>query len=166
MFKRMILVLAALFISAALVGSNTYAADYKIAYVDMAKVFGDYNKTKESEKTLDDKGKAKEADRKKLVDEVRKLKDEQALLSDKAKAEKQNVIDERIKTLQDFDRKTRDDLLKERNDKLAAILKDIEKVVTDYSKEAGYDFILDSRTILYGKETYDLTDEVLKRLNK
>ena len=166
MYKRMILVAAALFISAALAGSNTYAADYKIAYVDMAKVFGDYNKTKESEKTLDDKGKAKEADRKKLVDEVRKLKDEQALLSDKAKAEKQGVIDEKIKTLQDFDRKTRDDLLKERNDKLAAILKDIEKVVTDYSKEAGYDFILDSRTILYGKESYDLTNEVLKRLNK
>ena len=165
MYKRIVLVLVALFISAALVGSSP-AADYKIAYVDMAKVFGEYNKTKESEKTLDDKGKAKEADRKKLVDDIRKLKDEQALLSDKAKAEKQNVIDEKIKMLQDFDRKTRDDLLKERNDKLGSILKDIEKVIADYSKESGYDFILDSRTILYGKETYNLTNEVLNRLNK
>src|SRR3989338_9077792 len=138
MCKRMILAAAALFISAALVGSNTYAADYKIAYVDMAKVFGEYNKTKESEKTLDDRGKVKEADRKKLVDDIRKLKDEQALLSDKAKSEKQTVIDDKIKALQDFDRKTRDELMKERNDKLGGILKDIEKIVTDYSKEAGY----------------------------
>ena len=165
MIKRMILAAIALFISLSLVGS-IQAAEYKIGYVDMAKIFGEYNKTKESEKALEERGKVKEADRKKLVDDIRKLKDEQALLSDKAKSEKQTVIDDKIKALQDFDRKTRDELMKERNDKLGGILKDIEKIVTDYSKEAGYDLILDSRMLLYGKENYDLTGEVLKRLNK
>ena len=145
---------------------NLSAAEYKIGYVDMGKVFGEYSKTKESEKVLEDKGKVKEGERKKIIDEIRKLKDEQGLLSDKAKAEKQAVIDDKVKALQEFDRKTRDDLLKERNDKLGLILKDIEKVIADYSKEQGYDFILDSRMLLYTTEKMDLTGEILKRLNK
>ena len=126
----------------------------------------EYKKTKESEKILDEKGKAKVEERKKLVDEIRKLKDEQALLSEKAKAEKQTVIDEKVKRLQDFDRVSQEDFLKERNEKFAEILKDIEKVVTDYSKEQGYDIILNGRTLLYGAEEFDLTEEVIKRLNK
>lgn len=142
------------------------AKEYKIAYVDLAKVFDEYKKTKESEKALEGKGKGKEAERTKMVDELRKLKDEQALLSEKAKAEKQTVIDNKIKVLQDFDRKTRDELLKERNDALGGILKDIEKVVNDYAKATGYDLILNSRMLLYGGEQYDLTSEILSRLNK
>ena len=143
-----------------------HAKEYKIGYVDLAKVFEEYKKTKESEKTLEEKGKAKEAERKKMVDELRKLKDEQALLSDKAKAEKQAVIDQKIKNLQEFDAKTRDELLKDRNDLLGGILKNIEKVIADYSKENGYDLIMNSRMLLYGSDQYDLTAEILKRLNK
>ncbi len=142
------------------------AKEYKIGYVDLAKVFDEYKKTKDSEKDLEAKGKAKEADRANMVEELRKLKDEQALLSEKAKAEKQTVIDNKIKVLQDFDRKTRDDLVKERNDMLGLILKDIEKVVAEYSKTTGYDIILNSRMLLYGGAEYDLTSEILSRLNK
>ena len=86
----------------AMLSGDAFAKEYKIGYVDLAKVFDDYKKTKDSEKVLADKGKAKEAERKALVDELRKLKDEQSLLSEKAKAEKQTVIDGKIKNLQDF----------------------------------------------------------------
>ena len=54
-----------------------------------------------TEKTLEAKGKGKEDERTRMVDEVKKLKDEQALLSEKAKAEKQGAIDMKIKTLQE-----------------------------------------------------------------
>ena len=142
------------------------AKEYKMAYVDLAKVFDEYKKTKEAEKGLEDKGKAKEAERATMIDELKKLKDEQALLSDKAKAEKQAIIDGKIKILQEFDKKTRDELVKERNDSLGNILKDIEKVVSAYAKANGYDIVLNSRMLLYGAEQYDLTKEVLDRLNK
>jgi len=168
MRKAIVLVVAMVFIAGFVLGfgGNAFAKEYKIGYVDLAKVFEEYTKTKDAEKILEEKGKAKEAERKKLIDEIRKLKDEQALLSDKAKAEKQGPIDEKVKTLQAFDMKTRDDLMKERNDLLGGILKDIEKVVADYSKETGYDIILNSRTLLYGAEQYDVTAEISKRLNK
>jgi Skp family chaperone for outer membrane proteins len=39
-------------------------------------------------------------------------------------------------------------------------------VVAEYSKAAGYDFILNSRMLLYGGTEYDITNEVLTRLNK
>ena len=146
--------------------NQAFAKEYKIAYVDLAKVFDEYKKTKDSEKKLEEKGKGKEGDRMKMVDELRKLKDEQALLSEKAKAEKQAVIDSKIKALQDFDRVTRDELVKERNDLLGGILKDIEKIVTEYAKANGYDLVLNSRMLLYGGQEFDLTNEVLTRLNK
>ncbi|MDD5495683.1 MAG: OmpH family outer membrane protein [Candidatus Omnitrophica bacterium] len=167
--KRIVLAVTAIFtltsLMVALPGISQ-AKEYKMAYVDLAKVFDEYKKTKEAEKSLADKGKVKEEERKKLVDEVRKMKDEQAFLSEKAKAEKQTAIDDRITKLQDFDRKTREELMKERNDMLGGILKDIEKVVSDYSKENGYDMVLNSRMLLYGKEDLDVTNDVLKKLNK
>jgi len=149
-----------------LVCDKAYAKEYKIAYVDLAKVFEDYQKTKDAEKSLEDKGRAKEAERKTMVDELKKLKDEQALLSEKAKGDKQKVIDAKIKTLQEFDMKTRDELMKERNDQLAVILKEIENVVSGIAKSKGYDMILNSRTLLYGAPEYDLTGEVTGSLNK
>ena len=169
MGKKIVLAVAVIFglsLFCGAVQKEVFAKEYKIGYVDLAKIFDEYKKTKESEKALTEKGKVKEEERKKLVDELRKLKDEQALLSDKGKADKQTVVDTKIKNLQDFDRKTRDDLVKERNDLLADIMKDIEKVVTAYAKETNYDIILNSRTLLYGGEQYDVTNEVLNRLNK
>jgi Skp family chaperone for outer membrane proteins len=137
-----------------------------MGFIDLAKVFDESPKTKEADKMLEEKGLAKEAERKKLTEEIRKLKDEQLLLSDKAKAEKQPAIDERIKALQDFDRKAREELIRLRNDNVAAILKDIEKIVTDYAKQEKYDIILNSRMLLYANEQLDLTPEILKRMNK
>jgi len=163
--KKLALVVAALFAVSLFYGTAA-AKEYKIGYVDLMKVFDEYQKTKDAEKVLAEKGKVKETDRKKIIDELRKLKDEQALLSEAKKAEKQGVIDSKIANLQEFDRKARDELVKERNDLLGGIMKDIEKVVTDYAKEAGYDIVLNSRTLLYGTEQGDLTNEILKRLNK
>lgn len=146
--------------------STGYAKELKIGYIDLAKVFDEYNKTKTVDKALEEKGKAKEAERQKLVDEIRKLRDEQSILSDKAKQEKQAVIDEKMKALQDFDRKTRDELIKERNEAVSGILQDIEKVVTNYAKKEGYDILLNSRMLLYGAPELDITNEILKRLNQ
>ncbi len=168
--KRVMVVLtAALFVAGMFAGpvcEKAFAKELKSAYVDLAKIFDEDKKTKDSEKVLEEKGKGKEAERAKMVDEVKKLKDEQALLSEKAKAEKQGAIDMKIKALQEYDARTRNELMKDRNDMLGGIMKDIEKVVSDYAKANGYDVVLNSRMLLYGSEQYDLTSEILTRLNK
>ena len=163
--KRMIILMMAAIFAVGLFSVNAFAKEYKIGFVDLAKVSDEYGKTKDYEKNFEGQVKAKDAERQKYVDEVRKLKDEQALLSDKAKAEKQTVIDDKIKKLQDFDRTVRDDLIKQRNTMLGDIQKDIDTVISAYSKEAGYDIVLIKQTVLFGGNDLDLTTEVIKRLN-
>ena len=171
MKKLMVLAVAVIFAAGLLIGGvaeKAYAKEVKIGYVFMAKVFDEYYKTKDSEKALSAKGGVKEAERKKMIDELKKMKDEQALLSDKAKQEKQVIIDSKLKVLQDFDLKTRDELLKERNDMLSGIMGDITKIITDYAKAESYDVVLNSdpRVMLYGADGMDITATILAKLNK
>lgn len=170
MRKIVLVAVAVLFAAGCMLPCSALAKEYKIAFIDLAKVFDEYSKTKQADKTMAEKGKTKEAERVKFVEDVRKLREEltgkQALLNEKAKAEKQAAIDQKIKDLQEFDRKAREELIKQRNDTVGEILKDIEKVVTDYAKQDGYDVVLNSRMLLYGNEQLDLTGEVIKRLNK
>ena len=168
MIKRLSLVVAiAVLVTACfmMLSKDAFAKEYKIGYVDLAKVSDEYSKTKDYEKTFEIQVKGKDAERQKFVDEIRKLKDEQALLSDKAKAEKQVVIDDKIKNLQESDKKVRDELIKQRNQMLGEIQKDIDTVISAYSKEAGYDIVLIKQTVLYAGTELDLTAEVVKRLN-
>lgn len=163
--KRIAVLAIAVFFAIGLFCGSAAAKEYKIGFVDLAKVSDEYGKTKDYEKNFEAQVKTKDAERQKFVDEVRKLKDEQALLSDKAKAEKQAIIDDKIKKLQDFDKSVRDELIKQRNQMLGEIQKDIDGVIAAYSKEAGYDIVLIKQTVLFGGSDLDLTSEITKRLN-
>ena len=163
--KKIVVVAIAMFFAIGLFAGTAIAKEYKIGFVDLAKVSDEYGKTKDYDKSFETQVKGKDAERQKFVDEIRKLKDEQTLLSDKAKSEKQPAIDEKIKNLQDFDRKVRDDLIKQRNQMLGEIQKDIDGVISAYSKEVGYDIVLIKQTVLYGGADLDITAEVIKRLN-
>ncbi|MBI4432217.1 MAG: OmpH family outer membrane protein [Candidatus Omnitrophica bacterium] len=142
-----------------------FAQETKIGYVDLARVFDEYLKTKDFDKSLEQKGSSKQAERDKMVNEVKKLRDEAELLSAKAKDEKQVAIDEKIKVLQDFDRNTRDALRKERDVMVRDILKEIEAVIQSYGKSQGYSFIFNDRVLVYKSESNDLTPQVIKTLN-
>lgn len=163
MKKFFIILFAGLFLFAGVVGA--YAKELKVAYVDIDRIFEEYNKTKEEYKSLDDKLKAKEAERKKMVDEVRRMKDELELLSDKGKEEKQAAIDEKINALSEFDRKAKNEFQKERMGAIKNISGEIETVIQEYGKSNGYDFLFSSRAMVYGKDEYDITAEVVKVLN-
>ncbi len=141
------------------------AKDIKIAYVDLDKVFEEYNKTKDAYKVLDGKLKDKEAERKKMVDEIRRLKDEFELLSDKGKEEKQAAIDEKINTLSDFDKKAKDEFKKERVNAIRDISNEIDVSIQEYGKTEGYDYIFSSRAFVFSKDEYDITENIVKILN-
>ncbi len=141
------------------------AAGEKIGYVDLAKIFDEYQKTKEFDKELESKGAQKQIERDKMVADIKRLRDEAELLSAKAKEDKQAAIDEKIKSLQDFDRNTRDSLRRERDTMVRDILKEIEAVIQDFGKSQGYSFIFNDRVLVYKSEGSDLTPQVTKALN-
>ena len=166
--KKTVLILAAFLFAFTMTGvSQSAAADMggKIGYVDLAHVFDEYLKTKEFDKALEVKGAMKQGERDKMVTEVKKLREEAELLSAKAKEDKQAIVDEKIKTLQDFDRTTRDSLRKERDTMVKDILKEIEGVIQAFGKAQGYTFIFNDRVLVYKSDGSDITAQVIKTLN-
>ncbi len=155
----------AVFCAVAAVDEKKAEAADKIGYVDLARVFDEYELTKSLDKKLEAKGTGKQTERDRMVSEIKKMRDEAELLSAKAKDDKQVLVDEKLKVLQEFDRTTRDALRKERDEMVKDILKEIEVVIQTFGKAQGYGYIFNDRVLVYKGEGNDLTPQVIKVLN-
>ncbi len=143
-----------------------FAEGEKIAYVDVAKVFDAYLKTKDNDRTLQQSGKKKEEERDAIVHEIRQAKDELALLNDEAKAKKQDSMSNKMKELQAFDAQTRATLGEQRNKVVREIFKDIDDVIQKYGQSKQLDLIYNERALLYHSAKMDATKEIIDTLNK
>mgnify|MGYP001224173321 FL=1 len=141
------------------------AAEGKIVFMDLGKVFDEYSKTKDLDKQLEAKSNAKQAERDKMVAEIKKMKDDLDLAADKDKAKKQAAVEEKLRKLQDSDKESRDALRKDRDDMARTILKEIKDVIDEIAKKESYVYILDSRAVLFGGDANNLTDRIIKILN-
>ncbi len=138
----------------------------KFAYVDLSRIFSEYGKTKDYDKTLGDKEGLYTAERDKKVSEVKQFQDKMNLLSEKEKEAKKADIETKVKTLQDFDRQKQADLRKEQDEKMKEILKDIEESVKKYSEKQGFILVFNDRVLVYQDKTLDITDKIIEILNK
>jgi outer membrane protein len=160
-------ILLVTFIGIFLFSGQTFAQSAgKIGFVDLSRAFDEYEKTKDFDKELEKKGDVKQGEREKLVKEIRDMREEIELLNAKAREDKEKDIEAKIKSLQDFDQDAKTALTKERDDMVRDILKEMNAVIQEYGKSNGYSIILNDRVLLYGNETEDLTDEVIKILNE
>lgn len=146
--------------------ANAVSAEIKFGYVDFVKVFNNYKKTIEAEKDLEKKGEKKQKERDKKVTQIRKLRDKFELASDVEKNKIQSEINGKIKELQAFDQKASKELLKEKDDAAKEIIKEFDELVKKIGKKEEYTIIFNERMILYGQDSYDLTDRILSELNK
>lgn len=138
----------------------------RTAYVDVAKIFDGYQKTKDNDAKLQASGKKKEEERDALVHEVRRLKDEQALLAEDQREKKQEAIDAKVRELQEFDLAARRELGNRRNETVKEIFKDIDDVVQRYGERKGYDLIFNDRVLLYRNPRFDVSRDILEELNR
>ena len=160
-------ILVATFVMCWMIQSASWVfAETKMATIDLSRAFDEYQKTKQSDKVLEGKGNEKKAERDKRVVEIKKLKGEMDLLNDEGKQEKQALIDQKVKELQEFDREVRDSLRGERDQMVREILKDIDQIIQEYGTEQGYTLILNDRVLLFEDKNLDVTEEIIKRLNK
>ncbi len=138
----------------------------KTGYVDLKRAFYEYEKSRTLEKEVSDLAETSEKQRTQMVQKITNIRDEGELLSGKAREKKQGQIDQELAALKEFDNKTRQDILNKKNDMFRQVIDDIQKVVEEIGKREGYDYVLDSRNIMYANKSYDLTDQVIKALNK
>ncbi|PIQ87376.1 MAG: hypothetical protein COV74_01030 [Candidatus Omnitrophica bacterium CG11_big_fil_rev_8_21_14_0_20_45_26] len=144
---------------------HAWAAELKIAYVNIGQVFDDYEKTKKFDQELQDIGKKKQEARDAIVYEIRRLRDEQALLAQDKKADVQGKIEAKLKELEEFDQGAQQELSDKRNTIMQEILSDIDALLKQYGERKGYDFIFNERAMVYKTDKYDHTKEVLNELN-
>ena len=147
-----------------IVGS-AHAADIKMGYADLSKLFDEYYKTKDYDKVLAGKSTEFGNTRTKKVEAIQDAVSKLGVLAEDKKAEKEKEIEKMKAELMEFDRQQRENLTKERNEKIREILLEIEKVVSDYAAKQGYTLILNDRVLIYGDKTMDLTEQILKILN-
>jgi outer membrane protein len=161
----------------------------KIGTVDMKKVFESYYKTKDAEAKINEarnNAKKELEDRmeqaKKQLEEVKKLDEEikNPALSEKSREEKAKVRGEKAAELQTMDREirefqaSREKQLQEQSVRMrGGIVEEINKVIEAKVKADNYDLVFDKSgpslngvpVVLYSKETYEFTNDVVKQLN-
>ena len=142
-----------------------YAVE-KFGYADFSRLFSEYNKTKDYDKTLADKENKYNDEREKKIKDLKQLEDKFNLLSDKEKETKKGELETKVKSLQDYDRQNQMDLRKEQDEKMKEIFKNIDDAVKQYAEKSGYTFIFNDRFLLYQHKSYDITDKILEILNK
>lgn len=148
------------------------ASGFKTAYVDTSKISKEY----EAFKDLDSQSKVKQEEMGRELDtKVQQLKMDYASAQSEAqtkgpqwaqlKAQELQKRERELGTMQETMMKTLQDEFGTKNDSAVSQMK---KYVKEYGKKKGYDYIYasgDVTSILYAKDGYDITDEVIKDLN-
>ncbi|MEY2578951.1 MAG: outer membrane protein [Verrucomicrobiota bacterium] len=168
----------------------TFAQGLKVGTVDMNRAFKEFNKTKDSEKKINeakDAAKKEYDDRaenyKKALDEINKLNqqlDSPALSADK-KTSMAKERDEKIANIKNMEREindfrqTRERQLQEQAMRMReTLVKEITDVIMERVKSSGYDMVFDKSgqstnfiaVVMYAKESMDFTTDVITALNK
>ncbi len=143
-----------------------FAAELKVAYVDVGEVFDNYQKTKDQDLVLKTAGEAKEKERNDMTTKIRSMEDELALLAADARVAKQEQLIEKKRQLEDFDRSIRQQLAEQRDKVVREIFQEIDVVVQDLSVKGGYDMVFNKRVLLAQKKNFDMTAQVSAELAK
>jgi len=150
-----------------LMAGLSFAAE-KFAYVELRKMFDEYERTKDADAEITALANTKQQERDELVEEIRRMKDEMVVLADKGdeKRLKQEEIDVKIKELQQFDEMTRNQLREIRDQNVKDIFDDLNGAIQKYGEKRGFDFVFSDRALAYKNEKLDITAPILKELNK
>lgn len=167
-------------ILAAMAAVLTAAAEMKfgtVNMVDLVRLHPDHEKNRTLLKTTDGEYKAKidakQDELKEIADEGKKAQEDlqNPMLSATARAEAQKKLEGIQKRFLDGQQELRQMVARFQSDisELESRLikletEEIRVKISEYAKAHGYDFIADSTILAFAKESYDVTDEILKAM--
>lgn len=151
----------------------TTSKEFKTAYVDTSKLMEEYQKAKDIEKKYKEKS---DQMGKELQAEVAKFKSEAANFQKNAQANGQAWAQTNGARLQKKEQElsyAQDAMLRqlqqESGVEMDSLVSNVKKYIKKYGKEKGYDYIYgtgDAVSVLYAKDQYDITKEMVKLLNQ
>ena len=148
------------------------SSEMKTAYVDTAKLMEEYTEAKDLEAKFKTRS---EAEARKFEVEEANFKAEVANFQKNAQAngqawaqQKDAELSKRQQQLQYAAQSVGQKLQMEGAAEMDSLVKNVKTFIKDYGKEKGYDYIYgtgDAATVLYAKDQYDITNEMIKLLN-
>ncbi|MDA0782002.1 MAG: OmpH family outer membrane protein [Rickettsiales bacterium] len=166
MKKTLILIFITLFN----ISSAATAADLKIAVVDIQQVLQDSkaaNDIREKIKTKRDKYQDEiTKEEEKLREEEKKLASQSGVLAQEVFEQKREEFKEKLIKVQRDVQVKRANLDNTLSGSLAQVQEVVFQIIEDLAKENGFEVAIPTSQILYANKSLNITDEVLKRLDK
>lgn len=152
---------------------TTETKEFKTAYVDTSKLMEESTEAKDIEVKYKEKSKVMGSQ---LEAEVAKFKTEAASFQSNAQKNGQAWAQQKgaeLQQKQDQLRYAQDEMLhklqQESGIEMDSLVINYRKMLKEYGKEKGYDYVYgsgeSSPSILYAKEGYDITKEIIKMVN-
>jgi outer membrane protein len=164
--------LFALAISIISCNKTTETKEFKTAYIDTSKLMEESTEAKDIESKYKDKSKVMGSQ---LEVEVNRFKSEAASFQKNAQANGQAWAQQKGAELQQREQELSyaqqamlQQLQSESGVEMDSLVSSYRKVIKDYGKEKGYDYIYgtgDVGSVLYAKDNYDITKEIIKLMN-
>ncbi|MBC61779.1 MAG: hypothetical protein CMP11_04915 [Zetaproteobacteria bacterium] len=167
---RLLLALAVSFCTSG-VYANKKSVD-SFGVIDMQKVLLTVEEGKVESSRLEKEFREKEVEFKAKKEELDKLTEEYnsqaSMLSDEAKMRKQKQIQEMMISFQKDQELVRMDLKRKEFDITQKLALKVAKITQEISKTKNLSLVYEKNNsgIIYAKEAYDLTDEVIEKYNK
>lgn len=160
-----------LFVSALACLVSMPVASYaeKIGFVNVTRLFNEYAKAKGIDKMIEDKfsGPKKEID--KLISDIKALEKEiktnELLMSESKLQSSKEKLKGMVIEYREKGMKLEKELQEVRNREMNDFRQVVFKVTNAYAKEKKYDLIV-NEGVMYVSDSLDITDEILKRVNK
>lgn len=147
--------------------SLTVQADgFKFGYVNIERLYREAAPAVAAQKKLEQEFGARDAELRKLAGRAQELQKslEKGKLADVDRRTKERELAALDREFQSKQRELREDFTVRRNEEFAAVLEQANSAVLDIAKKEGYDLIL--QEAVYAKPQYDLTERILKVLDR
>lgn len=167
-----LLVGAGFFLALSLSTAPAFAQSPKIGYVDLQRALGQVADGKKAKARLKKDFDAKQKKLNDRQEQVKKLKDSleagAAMMTEQAKRDKVVQLQREMAELQQLYLEMQRELATKESEETRKIFTKMETILAAIAKEKGYDLILEKSesSVLYAKESMDLTDELIKRYDK
>ena len=158
----------ALFLGLMFVGNVSYA-DLKIGVINMNAVLEKTPQMEKVKKRFDTKfgarGKQLETQGKDIQALEEKLNREASTMSESVKNNLAKDFQAKVRDFKKAQQEFNEDINANRNEELGKLQRGIVEVASGIAKDEDFDFLLLSDVVVYKKEQFDITEQVVKKLS-
>ncbi|WP_176442431.1 OmpH family outer membrane protein [Noviherbaspirillum humi] len=151
-----------------LASGGVQAQESKIGFVSTERIFREAAPAKTAQTKIEQEFSRRDKELQDMAARIKSMSDkldkDAAVLSESDRAKRQRELAELDKDFQRKQREFREDLNQRRNEELAIVLERTNKVIKQIAETEKYDIVF--QEAVYASPRIDITDKVLKALNK